>query len=133
MNWQDMDISNLTTQNVPTVKRQFQQRPQPAPYVIPLPAHRSQQEAERKGLRHWLRYQRRSWWLTVAFVAAIFLAEIAGLTLSLALHNSLPGQSQLFPKTFPTVSPTVPQCVHATLYFDANGQLQQTGIDETCR
>ncbi len=132
MNWQDYDISNMATGNVPAVKHQFQAQIVAAPYPVQLPAHKSAQVAHSRGLHHWLRYQRRSWFVTVAFVCFILLAEIAGLTLSLAVNNSLPGQSKLFPQTFPIVTPTVAQCVHETLYF-SQGQIQQTGIDEICR
>ncbi len=128
-----MDISNRDTQSVPAIRRQFQQRPQPAPYVVQLPAHTTAKEVKRKGLHHWLRYQRRSWYFTLAFVLFIVLAEIAGLTLSLALTNYLPGQSQLFPQTFPVITPTVANCIHETVYFNATGQKTQIGIDEVCK
>jgi hypothetical protein len=133
MNWHDYDISGMATQNVPAIPHQFQQRPQPAPYAVKLPAHKSARDARNKGLRHWLRYQRRSWFVTIAFVVFILLAEMGGLTLSLAVNNSSPGQSKLFPQTFPAVTPTAAQCIHETLYFSSTGQLQQTGVDETCR
>ena len=127
-----MDISDRSTMNVPTVKRQFQQRPQPAPYALQLPQHTNKKTAQRKGLRNWLRYQRRSFYVTIAFVVFIFAMEIAGLSLSLAVNNSLPGQSKLFPQTFPVATPTHANRIHETLYFSASGQLQQTGLDEAC-
>lgn len=84
----------------------------------------------RNGLRSWKRQEAKKFWLTVLFIGVIFLTEIAGLSFSLIRDNSLPGQSQLFPETFPLVSPTIVRCVHETLYFNSTGV--QTGIDEIC-
>ena len=116
-----MDISYMQTREMPVVRV-----PSTQPPVVPLPAHKSAKAAQERGLRHWLAYERRKWWLTVAFVLAIFALELGGLSLAMAT-NHYPDPLRVFPRT-PTVTPF--PCPHETLYLSASGQLQNIGY--TC-
>ena len=134
--FKDMDMSHMATHHLPVIRRESNQQfilLSNPPRVMQLPSHVKAKHAKSRGLHTYLRYQTKQWYLTLAFVFCILLLEIGGLTLSLAVNNSLPGQSKLFPQTFPTVSPTVVRCVHQTLYFNSTGQLQQTGLNEICK